>query len=121
MCVQVDYVYTCGHRAFKRFDNCARFGQDCFGAGANHKDEPVADRVCFDCQVRQGRRGGGGGGHDHNNNNTPTGAPNNTAAATAANTPDSSSSDRGGFADNNKQAERDPWGKGDPYKRYRTV
>lgn len=101
MCVQVDHVYTCGHRAFKRFDNCARFGQDCFGAGANHKDEPVADRVCFDCQVRQGRSDGGG----HDNNTT---------------TPDSSSSDRGAFAGNNKRA-GEPWGKGDPYKRHRTV
>ncbi|KAL1875827.1 hypothetical protein Daus18300_003018 [Diaporthe australafricana] len=52
MCVQVNNLFKCGHRAFDKFDNCPEFGKSCFGAGGKHKDVAV-DRVCHDCKQRE--------------------------------------------------------------------
>ncbi|KAK3365449.1 hypothetical protein B0H63DRAFT_405593 [Podospora didyma] len=51
MCLQMDYLFTCGHRGFAKFDNCANFGLTCYGAGGNHQDLLVQD-VCNDCKRR---------------------------------------------------------------------
>ncbi|KAK3360890.1 hypothetical protein B0T24DRAFT_540060 [Lasiosphaeria ovina] len=51
MCLQIDYLFTCGHRNFAKFDKCADFGLTCYGAGGNHEDKPVQD-VCRDCKIR---------------------------------------------------------------------
>ncbi|KAK0629011.1 hypothetical protein B0T17DRAFT_588968 [Bombardia bombarda] len=45
MCMQIDYVFACGHRAFAKFDNCINFGRTCLGAGGNHQDQPVQE-IC---------------------------------------------------------------------------
>ncbi|KAK4189361.1 hypothetical protein QBC35DRAFT_145478 [Podospora australis] len=51
MCTQYDWVFSCGHHSFAKFDNCQYFGTKCFGAGGNHlpwhKDE-----ICSDCKLR---------------------------------------------------------------------
>lgn len=52
MCIQIDNMFSCGHRSFKRFDNCERFGTTCFGAGPNHRNETVLS-VCKDCKARE--------------------------------------------------------------------
>lgn len=87
MCVQIDHVFTCGHRSFKRFDNCSRFGTTCFGAGPNHRTEAVAI-ICKDCKGREllGQ------------SSTPSGG-----------SPDSNGS--------SVEERKDPWGEGDPWKR----
>ncbi|KAF3761371.1 hypothetical protein M406DRAFT_357709 [Cryphonectria parasitica EP155] len=58
MCLQVNNLYACGHRCFKRFDNCAQFGQTCYGPGPDHKNEKVGD-VCKDCKFRNSPNGAG--------------------------------------------------------------
>lgn len=58
MCVQLDSLYACGHRSFKRFDNCPQFGMTCLGAGPNHTNVAVA-RDCDDCKVRRVARPAG--------------------------------------------------------------
>ncbi|KAK3381632.1 hypothetical protein B0H63DRAFT_524333 [Podospora didyma] len=50
MCLQMDYLFTCGHRGFAKFDNCANFGLTCYGAGGNHQDLLVQD-VCNDSRA----------------------------------------------------------------------
>lgn len=110
MCNQVNYLYTCGHRSFKRFDNCPRFGQGCFGAGgSNHKDEGL-DEACHDCKFREQRQsvaptsgggsvsGGGGGG-----------------GSSEGGTPDSN----GGQSTHESEKGEDPWWEGDPWRKYR--
>jgi hypothetical protein len=55
MCMQVDYLFTCGHRCFWHLESCRNFGtgsQTCFGAGGQHRDEPI-DQICADCKVRR--------------------------------------------------------------------
>jgi hypothetical protein len=52
MCMQVDYLFACGHRGFARVENCLNFGNGtCYGAGAVHRDELVGE-ICSDCKVR---------------------------------------------------------------------
>jgi len=51
MCIQIDFVFTCGHRGFDKFDNCKHFGTSCLGASGKHRDNPVQD-VCNDCKNR---------------------------------------------------------------------
>ncbi|KAK0668487.1 hypothetical protein QBC41DRAFT_122456 [Cercophora samala] len=51
MCVQSDWVFTCGHRAFAKFDNCPKFGRGCFGQNGTHQDVYVQD-ICNDCKLR---------------------------------------------------------------------
>lgn len=96
MCVQINNLFTCGHRSFKRFDNCPRFGQACLGAGSNHRDESAA-KICKDCLFREEHLQGGSA--------TPDGG-----------TPDSSGSGGGGGG---VEARKDPWWDGDPWRRYR--
>ena len=51
MCIQYNFLFKCGHRGFDKFENCANFGQSCFGAGGRHKDKIVPD-ICNDCKAR---------------------------------------------------------------------
>ncbi|KAK1759727.1 hypothetical protein QBC47DRAFT_357563 [Echria macrotheca] len=51
MCVQYDYVFSCGHRSFARFDNCPNLGRTCYGASGTHGDLPVHS-VCQECRLR---------------------------------------------------------------------
>jgi hypothetical protein len=51
MCMQFDFLFTCGHRGFAKFANCPRFGTTCYGAGGIHTDWPVND-ICLDCKNR---------------------------------------------------------------------
>ncbi|KUI69942.1 hypothetical protein VM1G_05239 [Cytospora mali] len=85
MCTQINVVFTCGHRAFNRFDNCPRFGKSCLGAGANHKDVRV-DRMCNDCKFRESQ----------------------------ANTPDGWSPDSNGEGGGGSEKKADPWWDNDP-------
>lgn len=100
MCVQVNTLYACRHRCFKRFENCPHFGQSCFGAGSNHRDE-AAGHACKDCRSRelQGHVGGQG-----------------DASSSEGGTPDSGSSGGSGGGGERKA---DPWWDGDPWRRYR--
>lgn len=52
MCMQIDYVFSCGHRSFAKFDNCPNFGRTCYGAGGNHLEQPVAE-ICRECELRK--------------------------------------------------------------------
>ncbi len=52
MCVQIDFVWECGHRAFDRFINCANFGTSCLGNTGKHRDNMVAGE-CKDCKMRE--------------------------------------------------------------------
>lgn len=106
MCTQVNHRYTCGHRAFKRFDNCPRFGQGCFGAGgSNHKDE-IVDRACRDCKIREDRR-------------EQQQASRSREQSHQGDTPDSSGGNSVvGVATG--EVEEDPWWEGDPWRKYRT-
>lgn len=90
--MQIDNLFSCGHRSFKRFDNCPHFGQTCFGAGSTHKDEAVA-QVCKDCKFREIQ--GHGQGH------TPAGG-----------SPDSN-------GEGSAMEKKDPWWDGDPWRKYR--
>lgn len=92
MCTQINNLFSCGHRSFKRYDNCPLFGQTCFGAGGNHKDEGVAG-ICKDCKFRESR--------SQSQTSTP-----------GAGSPDSSGEGGRAVAD-----VKDPWGEGDPYRR----
>lgn len=50
MCMQKDKVWLeCNHRAFFRFEPCARLGHGCFGAGGDHDEVHVQD-ICADCK-----------------------------------------------------------------------
>lgn len=99
MCLQINNLYTCGHRSFKRFDNCSRFGQGCFGAGgSNHKNELQA-RVCHDCKIREARES-----ESQFQTYTSDGG-----------SPDSNGGGGGGGVLDKK----DPWWEGDPWKKYR--
>lgn len=51
MCQQINLLYTCGHRSFLRFDNCAYLGRGCYGAGGKHRDEEVHD-LCGACKAK---------------------------------------------------------------------
>lgn len=51
MCVQIDFVFRCGHRSFAKFDNCINFGRTCYGASGNHLDHPI-NEICRECQLR---------------------------------------------------------------------
>lgn len=96
MCVQINNLFSCGHRSFRRFDNCPQLGQTCFGAGSNHKDNAV-NRVCKDCKFRESQ------GQGQSQSNTPDGG-----------TPTSNGEEAGGPAER-----RDPWWEGDPWRKYR--
>ncbi len=52
MCKQIDYVFSCGHRSFAKFDNCVNFGNGCFGANGNHLEHHVAN-ICKECEMRK--------------------------------------------------------------------
>ena len=51
MCHQYDWLFSCGHRSFAKYDNCPNFGQTCLGASGNHLDWPVQG-ICRECQLR---------------------------------------------------------------------
>lgn len=51
MCEQIDNVYKCGHRGFRRYEYCKQLGITCLGAGGTHKEHPVED-ICTDCEQR---------------------------------------------------------------------
>ncbi|TPX07075.1 uncharacterized protein E0L32_010970 [Thyridium curvatum] len=51
MCTQINNLFTCGHRGFRKFDNCPQFGKTCFGAGGKHRDDVIQD-LCRDCKLR---------------------------------------------------------------------
>ncbi|CAN8097969.1 unnamed protein product [Discula destructiva] len=87
MCVQVDSLFACGHRSFKRFDNCPQFGITCLGAGPDHT-VVVAARKCHDCKARDKQR---------HRQTSPGGSPNRG---------------RGSIGEEN-----DPWAKGDLWKK----
>ncbi|KAK1827667.1 hypothetical protein QBC39DRAFT_266531 [Podospora conica] len=57
MCMQIDFVFSCGHRSFAKFDNCINFGSTCYGASGNHLDQPVAE-ICRECQLRKSQSNG---------------------------------------------------------------
>lgn len=87
MCIQIDNLFQCGHRSFKRFDNCPRFGASCLGAGPNHKTEAVLI-ICKDCKARE----------KLGQSTTPLGgSPSSNGSAT--------------------EDRKDPWGTGDPWRR----
>lgn len=110
MCIQINSLFTCGHRSFRRFDNCPRFGKACYGAGSNHQDEVVAT-ICTDCRFRQKTSQKHG---QEGFTPTPDGG-----------TPDSNgggggSSGGGGTSDGSaSEGRKDPWWDGDPWRRYR--
>lgn len=99
MCTQINNLFTCGHRSFKRFDNCPRFGQSCFGAGSNHKDH-AATAVCKDCRFREE-------------------ALQRHGSSTAASTPDGGTPDSSASGGSASDGRKDPWWDGDPWRRYR--
>ncbi|ROW06663.1 hypothetical protein VPNG_06719 [Cytospora leucostoma] len=91
MCTQYNVLFTCGHRAFSRFDNCPLFGKTCLGAGADHRDMRV-DRSCNDCKFRESQA------------NSPVGG-----------SPDSNGGGGGGGG----EKKGDPWWDNDPWRKYR--
>lgn len=99
MCIQINTLYACRHRCFKRFENCPQFGQSCLGAGSNHKDEAAA-HACKDCRFRELQ------GQIHVQQGD---------ASSEGGTPDSTGNGGGGGG----ERKADPWWEGDPWRRYR--
>lgn len=98
MCVQINNIFSCGHRSFKRFDNCPKFGQTCLGAGSNHEDQTV-NQVCKDCKFRESR--------------------DQSQSQSQSNTPDGSSPDSNGEGGGGPAERKDPWGEGDPWRKHK--
>jgi len=40
MCVQVVFLFQCGHRGFDKVDRCSELGRSCFGPGSKSRDNP---------------------------------------------------------------------------------
>lgn len=114
MCTQVNHYYTCGHRAFKRFDNCPRFGQGCFGpGGSNHKDEGV-DCACRDCKVREDLREYASRSREQSQQAGEGGTPGSSGGTSVV------GAESNGKVGGEEEEEGDPWWEGDPWRKYRT-
>lgn len=48
MCVQINLLFSCGHRSFDRLDNCRNLGVTCFGPSSKHRDTNVEEE-CDEC------------------------------------------------------------------------